>query len=220
MKSSYDRFFHERELFQTAHTYPIAGVDEAGRGPLAGPLVVAAVVLPEEWIVEGVPRSLVDLNDSKKTSQLNREKFYECLQSDDNIAKAIVEVSVEEIEKINILQATFLGMRLSLEQIMSQGIALKHVLVDGPFAPPVPYPCTPLIKGDSKSYSIAAASILAKVYRDRIMIQYAEKWPAYGFERHKGYATREHKEALRALGPCPIHRKTFLHLEVQGEFTF
>jgi ribonuclease HII len=220
MKNSYDRFFHERELFQTTHTYPIAGVDEAGRGPLAGPLVVAAVVLPEEWIVGGIPSSLAGLNDSKKTSLIDREKFYECLQSEDKVAKAIVVVSAEEIEKINILQATFLGMRLSLEKLASQGVRLKHVLVDGPFSPQVPYPCTPLIKGDSKSYSIAAASILAKVYRDRIMVQYAEKWPAYGFERHKGYATREHKEILRALGPCPIHRKTFLHLEIQSEFTF
>ncbi|NCC59330.1 MAG: ribonuclease HII [Verrucomicrobiae bacterium] len=220
MKSRRDRFFHEREIFQTAHAYPIAGVDEAGRGPLAGPLVVAAVVLPEEWIVEGIPDYLADLNDSKKISQVNREHFYESLQKDEKVAKAIVAVSVEEIERINILQATFLGMRLALEELANQGIVLKHVLVDGPFAPSVPYSCTPLIKGDSKSYSIAAASILAKVYRDRIMLQYAEKWPAYGFERHKGYATREHKEVLRALGPCPIHRKTFLHLEIQGEFTF
>ncbi len=220
MKSSYDRFFHEREIFQTAHTYPIAGVDEAGRGPLAGPLVVAAVVLPEEWIVEGIPSFLADLNDSKKISHRDREKFYECLQTDEKVAKTIVVVGVEEIEKINILQATFFGMRLALEQLANLGIELKHVLVDGPFAPSVPYSCTPLIKGDAKSYSIAAASILAKVYRDRMMLQYAEKWPAYGFERHKGYATREHKEILRALGPCPIHRKTFLHLEEQGEFTF
>lgn len=221
MKDVTDRFFYEREILKASNlSYPIAGVDEAGRGPLAGPLVVAAVVLPKEWIISGIPDSLEALNDSKKLSLSKREEFYRQLQKEPKVVKAIVEVSVEEIGKLNILQATFHGMCLALEGLVAQGISPRHVLVDGHMLPTIPYPATALVKGDSKSYSIAAASILAKVHRDKLMIQYAQSWPDYGFERHKGYATREHKERLREFGICPIHRKAFIHLQEQGELPF
>lgn len=177
----------------------IAGIDEAGRGPLAGPVVAAAVILPEDFEHEV-------LNDSKKLTGRKREILYEELTSDPSILISSNRGTVKEIDRINILKATHLAMKRA-----SQALELKpdHVLIDGLAVKGFPVPQTPLVKGDSISFSIAAASIIAKVERDRLMLKMAKKYPEYGFERHKGYGTKLHMEALKKYGPCPIHRRSF-----------
>ena len=176
----------------------VAGVDEVGRGPLAGPVVTAAVIMPLDDVIEGI-------DDSKKLSPKKREKLY------DEILKKAIAVSVQEvsekvIDEINILNATKLCMKNSVE-----GLAVKPdvVLVDA-VKLDADVKCVPIIKGDAKSYSIGAASIVAKVYRDRLMARYGETYKGYGFERNMGYGTKEHIEKLKEIGPCPIHRKTFI----------
>ncbi|MDA7632482.1 ribonuclease HII [bacterium] len=206
-----DRFQFERELFNQGKQ-SIAGVDEAGRGPLAGPVVVAAVIFPVSWITDGLPVELSGLNDSKALTEKRRSHFFDYLVADAEIVKAIVSVEPSEIDEVNILQATHLGMRRSLEQL---GVEVCHALIDGLFVKSIPVEQTAIVKGDSRSNTIAAASVLAKVTRDRLMIEYDREFPGYGFAQHKGYPTRAHLEALRALGPCPIHRRSFAPVRQQ-----
>lgn len=183
-----------REGFPT-----VAGIDEAGRGPLAGPVSAAAVVLPN-----GYCHSV--LNDSKALTASKRQELYEEITNDSRIAWASSMVEPEEIDEINILQATWKAMRLAFSQLQP---VPDIALIDGKPIGGFPGKHRALIKGDSISLSIAAASIIAKVQRDHLMVSYAEKFPEYGFDRHKGYGTKQHREALERYGPCPIHRKSF-----------
>ncbi len=177
----------------------ICGVDEAGRGPLAGPVCAAAVILPEHLQIPG-------LNDSKKLTDKKRRELFPVIQ-EQAVAYGIGLASESEIDEINILQATFLAMRRALEQLT---VRPEIALIDGNRETDFGLPVKTVVKGDSLSANIAAASILAKVTRDNLMMELAQKYPEYGFEIHKGYGTKAHYEALRTYGPCPIHRKTFL----------
>jgi ribonuclease HII len=177
----------------------ICGVDEAGRGPLAGPVCAAAVILPRGTVIEG-------LNDSKKLSEKRREALYDEIVGR-AIAFGIAFASVEEIEEKNILEATFLAMNRAIEQL---SVVPALALIDGNRSKGIVLPSRCVIGGDGKCADIAAASILAKVTRDRYMLQMAEKYPQYGFERHKGYGTAAHYAAIREFGPSPIHRMSFL----------
>ena len=203
-----DRFAHERALHATGMTR-LAGVDEAGRGPLAGPVVAAAVGFPTEWLSRGLPAGLRGLNDSKQLTEAQRERFFELLLSDPSVVSGIACVEADVIDAIDILQATHRAMNQALRRLVPRA---GHALVDGLRVKTLELPQTPLVKGDSLSYSIAAASVLAKVTRDRIMTEADARWPGYGFARHKGYPTAAHLAALAALGPCPIHRRSFAPL--------
>lgn len=189
---------HELILRTSGHTI-VAGIDEAGRGPLAGPVSVAAVVLPE-----GFEHPI--LNDSKQLSEAKREKLFEEITGDSSIRWHCEMISVTEIDRINILQATWLGMRRCVIALDPRPTA---VLIDGKPVRDFPMHQVALVKGDSLSYSIAAASIIAKVSRDRLMVQMSAQYPGYGFEIHKGYPTPRHQMALKKLGPCPEHRRSF-----------
>lgn len=176
----------------------VAGVDEAGRGPLAGPVVSAAVILPPDFPVDGV-------TDSKKLDEKRREKLFDEIHRH-ALAAAVGLVDVDEIDRINILQAALKSMAMAVDSLSR---AADYLLVDG--NRPVPHGCPQetVVGGDGLSISIAAASIVAKVTRDRMMAEYDERYPDYGFARHKGYGTAFHREAIRRFGPCPIHRRTF-----------
>ena len=189
----------DKEFFDKGVKY-IAGIDEAGRGPLAGPVVVASVILPQDSMIEGV-------NDSKKISESKREKLFEIITKE-AISYGIGIIYQNEIDEINILQATKKGVT---EAIRNMDIKPNIIMVDalsGINTLGIPYKS--IIKGDAKSYSIAAASIIAKVTRDRIMREWDKVYPEYGFGSHKGYGTAKHIAAIREYGPCPIHRKTFI----------
>jgi len=175
-----------------------AGVDEAGRGPLAGPVVVAAVILPASY-------QLKSLDDSKRLTALKRERLAPQIESQ-AISFAVEFVEVDEIDHVNILQATMNGMQRAVENLKP---APHRALIDGNRAPPLTCEVRTIVGGDALIASISAASILAKVYRDRLMLSMHDLYPDYGFDRHKGYPTAHHLERLKALGPCPIHRKTF-----------
>ena len=177
----------------------ICGVDEAGRGPLAGPVCAAAVILPEHLEIPG-------LNDSKKLSDKRRRELFPIIQ-ESALAYGIGFASPEEIDEINILQATFLAMRRAISQLH---VTPDLALIDGNRETDFGVPCRTVIKGDSLSANIAAASVLAKVSRDDLMLKAAEAYPGYGFEIHKGYGTKAHYAALEEKGPCAIHRRTFL----------
>ena len=177
----------------------ICGVDEAGRGPLAGPVYAAAVILPRGLVIEG-------LNDSKKLTEKRREVLYDVIV-EQAVAYGIGSADEKEIDEINILQATFLAMRRAIAQL---AVRPDLALIDGNRESDFGVPAQTVIGGDGKSANIAAASILAKVTRDRVMLQYAAQYPQYGFDVHKGYGTKRHYEALREFGPCPIHRQSFL----------
>lgn len=179
--------------------HAICGIDEAGRGPLAGPVCAAAVILPEGLEIPG-------LNDSKKLTDKKRRELFPIIE-EQALAYGIGWASQEEIDDINILQATFLAMSRAVKQL---NIRPDLALVDGNRAPTLDLPVETVVKGDSLSASIAAASVLAKVSRDGVMLRMAEEYPGYGFEVHKGYGTKAHYEALRTFGPSPIHRRTFL----------
>lgn len=204
-----DRFAFERELLLQGLTW-IAGVDEAGRGPLAGPVVAAAVMFPEQWLKDGLPDELNGLNDSKQLSEKQRERFFEVLTTRDGIQFAIAQMDAGQVDEINILQATHRAMNEALAQLQP---APQHALVDGTRVKTLRFPQTPIVKGDARSFSIAAASVLAKVTRDRLMVEYHERWPAYGFADHKGYGTTQHLAAIAEHGPCPIHRRSFAPLK-------
>jgi ribonuclease HII len=201
----WNRLSYERELWQKGVAL-VAGVDEAGCGPLAGPVVAAAVMFPASWSETGLHSKLRGLNDSKQLDQEQREKFFRIITSHPEIRHAISSVDVEMIDRINIRQAAWRGMNLALDQINPKP---EHVLVDGLKIRWLPYAQTALVEGDAKSYSIAAASVLAKVTRDRAMREYDKLYPGYGFAEHKGYATPQHYAAITAQGPCPIHRRSF-----------
>ena len=199
------RFKYERECLACGCTR-VGGADEAGRGPLAGPVVAAVVCLPQEWILKGLPRKLQGLNDSKQLTEKERQRFFEFLRSSPLVSSAIAVVDVGVIDTINILRASLRAMNEALLQLAEMP---DHVLVDGPYIFSARCPQTPLIDGDAKSFSIAAASVLAKVTRDRLMAEYHEAFPHYGFREHKGYSTPQHLEALAKFGPCDLHRRTF-----------
>ena len=177
----------------------VCGVDEAGRGPVAGPVCAAAVILPAGIVIEG-------LNDSKKLSEKKREKLFDEITAN-ALAWSVSLVDERVIDEINILQATFLAMERAMAQMAPPP---ELALIDGNRSKDFGLPVRTIVKGDSLSASIAAASILAKVTRDRLMEQYDEQYPQYGFAVHKGYGTKRHYAALREYGPCPIHRQTFL----------
>ncbi len=188
----------EKELFEQEYMF-IAGVDEAGRGPLAGPVVAAACILPKGFLLEGI-------NDSKLLSSEFREELFLKLQDNPDVHFCIAGVDSKKIDEINILQATMLAMKKSVEGLAKQP---DFVLVDGNRKFDHSIPMQTYVKGDSRSISIAAASVFAKCHRDKLMRSYHEKWPEYGFDRHKGYGTAFHREALKKYGPCPIHRFSF-----------
>ena len=191
--------FFEKNLVESGYKY-IAGVDEAGRGPLAGPVVAAAVILPEEF-------SSNQLNDSKKLSSSKREKIYnELMNVDSKVISAFAVIDEVVIDKINILRATHMAMAQASSNL---SIEPSFVIIDGMPIKDFPFNNESIIKGDSKSLSIAAASVIAKVERDRIMLNYSKEYPEYKFEKHKGYGTKLHLDALKKFGPCKIHRKSF-----------
>lgn len=177
----------------------IAGIDEAGRGPLAGPVVAAACIIPQGVFVP-------QINDSKKLSAKTREVLFDRIIQDQRIIYGIGIVNALEIDRINIYQATIQAMFIAVSQLADTPDCL---LVDGMKLPHPTIPCIKIIKGDTLSQSIAAASVLAKVTRDKIMCEYHEKWPQYGFNKHKGYGTAQHLEAISTYGPCDIHRRSF-----------
>lgn len=177
----------------------VCGVDEAGRGPLAGPVCAAAVILPEGVIIDGV-------NDSKKLSEKKRESLFDVIR-EKALSYSIAYATVDEIEEINILNATMLAMRRAIDGL---DIKADYAMIDGNKIPPIDIDAECIVKGDAKSMSIACASILAKVSRDRLLYKYAEEYPMYGFDKHKGYGTKVHREAILKYGPCPYHRKSFL----------
>lgn len=208
------RLSHESELWQKGVTI-VAGVDEAGCGPLAGPVVAAAVVFPRTWAEMGLDRRLRGLNDSKQLDAEDREKFFQIITAHPEVRYAIATVDVEMIDRINIRQAAWRAMQMALDQLDPPA---EHALIDGLRIRWLAYPQTALVDGDCKSYSIAAASVLAKVTRDRMMLEYDEKFPAYGFAEHKGYGTPQHLAAIAAYGPCAIHRRSFAPFKpVQAE---
>ena len=190
---------YENELHEKGFKN-ICGIDEAGRGPLAGPVVIASVIMPADSMIEGV-------NDSKKVSEKKREKLYDQI-IEEAISYGVAIIGQDKIDNINILNATKKGLTMSLKELTVKPDlilvdALEHIDTLG-----IPYEA--IIKGDAKAYSIAAASIIAKVTRDRIMREYDEVYPEYGFAKHKGYGTAMHIPAIKEHGPCPLHRKTFI----------
>ena len=188
----------EKEKYSQGHTY-VAGIDEAGRGPLAGPVFAACVILPKGCIINGI-------NDSKKLSPKKRDELFDII-CEKALCYNISSVDEKIIDEINILNATYLAMNKAVEGMKIQP---DFVLIDGNSIKNMTIPHHTVVKGDSKSISIAAASILAKVSRDRYITKLAETYPQYGFENHKGYGTAQHNEAILKYGPSPIHRQTFL----------
>ena len=187
----------EKEALQKGYKY-VCGVDEAGRGPLAGPVCAAAVILKEDTVIEG-------LNDSKKISEKKREALFDVIK-ENAVAYCIAYGTVEEIETVNILEATKLAMYQAID---NSKIKPEHVLIDAMKLENLDMPSTSIIKGDAKSISIAAASVIAKVTRDRMMLELDSKYPMYGFKKHKGYPTKQHVEAIEKYGILDSHRKTF-----------
>ena len=178
----------------------VCGVDEAGRGPLAGPVCAAAVILDPDTEIFGI-------NDSKKLSEKKREALFDVI-IEKAVAYGIAFATVEEIEEHNILNATYLAMNRAIEQLENKA---DFALIDGNRVPAgITIDCQTVVKGDAKSMSVAAASILAKVTRDRLLLEYDEKFPQYNFAKHKGYGTAEHMDAIRKFGPCEVHRPSFL----------
>jgi ribonuclease HII len=204
-----DRFEFERGLWRQ-NVARVAGVDEAGRGPLAGPVVAAAAILPPRWAETGLPAELAGLNDSKQLTEGQREKFFAFLTGCAEIEFAIAQADAATIDEINILQATHRAMNAALAQLQPLP---PHALVDGRPVKTLRVPQTAIVKGDARSYSIAAASVLAKVTRDRLMLKYHAQFPEYAFAEHKGYGTAKHLAAIAQHGACPIHRKTFAPLK-------
>lgn len=194
---------YERELYSEGNSVGkvdyIAGVDEAGRGPLAGPVVAAAVILPQDF-------SLLGVNDSKKLSEKRRNELFDQIK-ETAVAWSVGMVDHERIDRINILNAAKEAMR---DAVSGLSVKPDHVLIDALILEGLDIPQTGIVKGDAKSVSVAAASIIAKVTRDRLMIEYAGQYPDYGFEKNKGYGTKEHYAGLDRVGACPIHRQTFL----------
>ncbi len=196
--SSRDLLHFERMLWRQG-VLRVAGVDEAGRGPLAGPVVAAAVIFPPESVIPGV-------DDSKVLTPVQREELYPVIL-ETALAVGIGSADHEEIDQVNILQSTYRAMHRAVAAL---GTPPQHLLIDGNRFDGLHIPFTVLVDGDARSFAIASASIVAKVMRDRMMVMYDGLYPGYGFARHKGYGTAYHRETLRCLGPCPIHRRSFL----------
>ena len=194
-----EKLQYERKFLSQGYQN-IVGVDEVGRGPLAGPVVCAAVIMPfeDDKIIEGI-------DDSKKLSEKKREELAEKIKQT-ALAYVIIETDEKVIDEINILEATKLGMKRAVESL---SLAPEMVLTDGNMTLDIAYPQHSIVKGDSLSYSIGAASIIAKVHRDHLMDEYAKTYPAYDFEKNKGYGTAAHINAIKEYGLCPIHRRTF-----------
>ncbi len=192
-----DKLIYERELNEAGYGR-ICGVDEVGRGPLAGPVVCAAVIMPLDDIIEGV-------DDSKKLTAKKRETLSEIIR-EKAVAYAICAVEPQVIDEINILEATKLCMKRAVESLE---LPPDYVITDGNMTLDINFPQRSIVKGDSLSYTIGAASIVAKVYRDNLMKEYAEIYPAYAFERNKGYGTKLHIEGIKKAGLCPVHRRSF-----------
>lgn len=187
--------------FEKEHAFlgVVVGIDEAGRGPLAGPVSVGAAIVPPDF-----SHPLID--DSKKLTEKKREVLYDELCEREDLRWAVCLIEAEEVDELNVLRATHVGMARAVEKL---GVDPGMCLIDGLKVPGFPHPHVGIVKGDSKSLSIATASIFAKVTRDRVMREAAIRFPEYGFERHKGYGTKAHLEALREHGPCPLHRRSF-----------
>jgi len=182
----------------------VAGVDEAGRGPLAGPVVAAAVVFEVETLKDGVPDLFLELTDSKALSERQRETFFQQLSDLDSVCIGVGVVDAETIDQINILRSTHRAMAEAAQEVNPD-----FILVDGLPVKGLPAPSESIVKGDAKSFLISAASVIAKVTRDRMMQELDRCYPEYGFARHKGYGTKEHLVALKKWGACPAHRQTF-----------
>ena len=195
----------EESLYGKGYKF-IAGVDEAGRGPLAGPVCAAAVILPEGTVIEGI-------NDSKKLSEKKREKLFDIIL-ETAVAYSVEFVEPNVIDDINIRQATSLAMHTAVEKL---SMAADFVIIDGNDKISYDIPYEYIVKGDARSQSIAAASILAKVSRDRLMLKLDKKYPEYGFAKHKGYGTKEHMESIRKYGVSEVHRKSFMTDKVLGK---
>ena len=205
----HERFEFEQQLWRQGFSR-VAGVDEAGRGPLAGPVFAAAAILPPRWADAGLPAGLDGLNDSKQLTEKQRDMFFTFLTTCGEIEFAVAEIDALQIDEINILQATHRAMNHALAKLKSPP---QHALVDGRPVRTMRVPQTAIVKGDARSYSIAAASVLAKVTRDRLMLEFDRQWPEYGFAVHKGYGTARHLAAIEKFGPCPIHRRSFAPLK-------
>lgn len=195
----------ENALYDEGY-HTVAGVDEAGRGPLAGPVCAAAVILPEDLIID-------EVNDSKKLTEKKREMLFDII-CEKAIAYSIEFVSPEVIDEINIRQATSLAMHNAVQNL---DVKADFVIIDGNDGIPYDMPYRYIVKGDAKSQTIAAASILAKVSRDRLMVELDKEYPEYGFAKHKGYGTKVHCEAIQKYGVLPIHRKSFMTAKVLGK---
>jgi ribonuclease HII len=206
--SGQDALLRHERLLRIAGRVHIAGIDEAGRGPLAGPVVAAAVIFPEECFLHGV-------RDSKQLTAERRDELYGAILSH-ALGVGVGIVGHEVIDRINILNATFLAMHQAVDKLP---LRPDHLLIDGNRFQDPGIPYTTIVKGDARCFSIAAASIVAKVTRDRLMTDYDGRFPGYGFARHKGYATQEHCEAIARLGMCEIHRRSF-HLKSQMHLAF
>ncbi len=204
-KIQVDWLKHENDLIDKGYKY-ICGVDEAGRGPLAGPVCAAAVILPPDTIIEGV-------NDSKKLSEKKREELFDVVINT-ALSYCIAFGSVEEIEEHNILATTMMTMKRAVEGL---DVKADYAIIDGNRMPDLNIPGNFVVKGDANSMSIAAASILAKVSRDRLMLEYAKEYPQYCFEKHKGYGTKLHNEMILKYGPSKIHRMSFLKKLLNGK---
>lgn len=191
-------YAYERKLKEKGYKY-IAGIDEAGRGPLAGPVVAACCIIRDDFFIEGI-------NDSKKLTPLKRQKIYNEVLKQPSIIYSVSIVDAETIDEINILQATLLAMKQSF---FNMSVRPDHTLIDGIHKPKEIENATLIVKGDSLSISIALASIIAKQTRDDIMEKYHQKYPEYSFAKHKGYGTKQHRDAIFRYGPCCIHRKSF-----------
>lgn len=200
-----DMLAYEKKYLDAGYK-KIAGIDEVGRGPLAGPVCAAAVILPPGLVIDGI-------NDSKKLTEKKREKLYEIIAKE-AIAWAVAYVEPEEIDRINIRQATHLAMEKAVEALE---IPADFLLVDGNDKIPFSVSSEYIIKGDANSQSIAAASIMAKVTRDRYMVSMEETYPGYGFAKNKGYGTQAHMEGIREIGLCPLHRRSFITAKVLGK---
>jgi ribonuclease HII len=200
-----DLLEYERKIWSTG-IVSLAGIDEAGRGPLAGPVSAAAVIIPRELAEREQALLLRDINDSKKLTPSKREKLFIILAGNAGIQYGVGLASASEIDKINILRATYMAMARAVSALPSMP---EHALVDGLPVEGLPCASTAIVQGDAKSLLIAAASIVAKVTRDRIMDELHKKYPVYGFIKHKGYGTKQHMQALFEHGPCPEHRLSF-----------